>query len=346
MQSTSRRPSMYSEERQEEWEGAEFDLREENRELRRALEELQMSHERMQGQMLQKVEEKMNTYRLRTEEEIEKYRLETRKAQERLAVLQRATQHDPTAHDVDEGKYTDLADSLLDVLLNLQDQTDPLNPEALHSNITKAVKQTFGGILSAHKSELDALQETHEQTVTRMTREVRDDIISASSDPSTSPELCKIKRECSLARDDLEEERQRVAMVCIHMKDSLEKKNATFEAAVMGKADDLVRQYKQRADEAERRLEGLTPPKRSPSVTTSAQTEPEPAPQSYLASAVTAEYRREYGIERAEHEATLQFERDVMAKAQSLLQKYSTVVSKERGPPKPIPSVTAICQYP
>eukprot|EP01059_Diplonema_ambulator_P025571 TRINITY_DN42649_c0_g1_i1.p1 TRINITY_DN42649_c0_g1~~TRINITY_DN42649_c0_g1_i1.p1 ORF type:complete len:351 (+),score=93.34 TRINITY_DN42649_c0_g1_i1:58-1110(+) len=330
--------------------------KDEVRELRRTIEEMRANHEAVQAQMLQKVEEKLAAYRVRTEDEIDKYRAEARKAQERLAALQKVALQEPgVGGHVQEKKFTEMADTLLDVLLSLQDKADPLDPATLHANITMAVKKTFGKILSSHEAHIRCIEETHEQTIDRLKRE---SLPITETCPDISPELKKMRRECSIARDDLEEERQRVAMVCIHMKDSLERKNTQFERAVMTKADDLVRQYKHRAEEAERRLESLVPPKRMPTVTTSAQTEPEPAPQSYLANAVTASYRREHGIERAEHLATLQFERDVMNKAQTLLQKYSHVVNRERSSsgtttlsapraPKTLPaSMAAICNYP
>ena len=281
-----------------------------------------------------------------------------------------------------------ISEDLLSVLLTLQDSSEN-DPDALYDNVHKAVKQTFRTLLAEHEAEVRHLQDAHEKDAASVGRRARittppcfaslmrsgsgsgSGVDGAGGAAAAGAAAQSLRREADAAKEDLEQERQRVAMVCIHMKKSLHAKNARFEQAVMGKADSLVEHYRAVAEESSQLLEQMRAELDEAEAAAAAaakvctvegtavstQTEAAPAPQAYLAKAASEGFRKSLSPEdppsrseqaaeeqlRTSHEATRLFERDVMLKAQSLLQKYSSAAADPRlaGRPRTLPpSVT------
>ena len=313
--------------------------------------------------LLAQVEDRFQEYRASMEAETALQRRAAGRAQARLEALQRAMQQesepDETHQSESNTRTHQVTEKLLSALLQLQDSADPMDPNALYENVHTAVQYSIQGVFSDHQLEMQSLQDLHDAALLEAKRGSR----SASNTTITTPAsfatllhrtpsagsdtLRDLQNELHAAREETEQERQRVAMVCIHMKTSLQDKNARFEQAVMEKADALVNDYKATTEQAisaemevRNAMEALSSQISCERSSIGVQTIAEPAPQSYLARAVSEEFRGRNSLpfdhksdeaERASHNATKLFERDVMRKAQSLLQKYSAAVSLDGG---------------
>eukprot|EP01063_Lacrimia_lanifica_P010734 TRINITY_DN1748_c0_g1_i1.p1 TRINITY_DN1748_c0_g1~~TRINITY_DN1748_c0_g1_i1.p1 ORF type:complete len:609 (+),score=179.29 TRINITY_DN1748_c0_g1_i1:69-1895(+) len=286
----------------------------------------------------QEAEAKIAAHREAAERELATLVSRERKARESLTALQHAVQHDETGAACDTvglpESCEEAAARLASALLSAA------GPGADSDALRQTVERCFAELTHRHRLEKDAVEAAHDASIRQLELEHRGRLLQQTQlqhrgDGEAVPrgdQLAELREECGMARDDLEHERQRVAMVCIHMKSSLELRNKQFEAAVMKKANSMVAEAKQRADDAEARLRKFI----VPVATSAAQTDALPAPESYLATAVSSAFRREAGIDPADaadearHDAARNFERDVMQKAQSLLQKYAPVAMTER----------------
>eukprot|EP01060_Flectonema_neradi_P038492 TRINITY_DN8089_c0_g1_i1.p1 TRINITY_DN8089_c0_g1~~TRINITY_DN8089_c0_g1_i1.p1 ORF type:complete len:426 (+),score=77.96 TRINITY_DN8089_c0_g1_i1:76-1353(+) len=342
--------------------GDTFELREQNYHLRqylsqmeadysRRISELEAENKSLHDEMLNKCEAKIMAYRERTEEEIEKFREDASKSRDKLHTLQeliRATGVEDPDIPVfpDDQLLLQISKAVKGVVKN--DQAD-----ILIETINDTVSKSLGSHLQLLTQHRTSIRQEYEKRLLRSIRAAKQQYQQEISSPHPEKELFSPSDNSTTAdkavlKEDLELERQKSAMVCIKMKESLEKKNKLFEEAVMKKADDLVNKFKGERDTA---IEELEQSKKDVEHAGS-QTDPISSltPQQLLAKAVSTEYRKEHRAAsgRADPSADLssstsaQFEKEVMEKAHRLLHKYSGVVGLERKTgtePKPLPSI-------
>eukprot|EP00756_Hemistasia_phaeocysticola_P029840 Hpha_TRINITY_DN16256_c3_g1::TRINITY_DN16256_c3_g1_i1::g.11595::m.11595 len=293
-----------------------------------------------QEDALSKVDAAMTTCRQRAEEEIARHRRVAQRAQERLCVLREAV----FAEGIDlHGLYEDASFASTDAVEHRQQLLDALGEEVLRELVAQEQKRAAEGA----PSDPDSVGENVRRAVARCFQLVvrhYEEILEGVAQ-GFEREVNALSAARSVEGQDgagarwealeanLDYERQRNALLCVRMKGSLRKRNEEFERRVMDKAEELVADYKQRADAASVRVSEFE------SRFSHLRAEPLLSPPSHHDTSCQRFVRE---VTRQVRDATtedtadgrLHFERDVLNKAQQLLEKYRPVVQKDRSKAK------------
>eukprot|EP01062_Namystynia_karyoxenos_P032972 TRINITY_DN24281_c0_g1_i3.p1 TRINITY_DN24281_c0_g1~~TRINITY_DN24281_c0_g1_i3.p1 ORF type:complete len:517 (+),score=216.70 TRINITY_DN24281_c0_g1_i3:79-1551(+) len=221
----------------------------------------------LQEELLAKADATIKAYRQKAEEEIARHRRAAQRAADRLSALRHAVASDavdalglgedaapaePAAAQRRQQLLAQLGDAVLDHLIVLQQQQagagPPDDPEVVGQNVHRAVAQCFTQVVNHYEQVVAGMARDYEQAI---------EALRAEAQRAGGGEGARAEAVRQTLQANLEEERQRTALVCVRMKGSLQRRNAEFEGAVMRKAEDLVAQYKAAAEQASGRAAEL-----------------------------------------------------------------------------------------
>ena len=139
--------------------------------------------------------------------------------------------------------------------------------------------------------------------------------------------LIEARREANHLRQELDQERNHCAQVCLRLKTSLQKRNNEFESAVVNRAEEVVKQHERKIAELERQLSEYTLTRGPRSVADRGVQAGEPSivvptHENFVPNVMSA-VKRDPTRMNNPHNREM-FEQEVWRKTQELLQKYGS----------------------